>query len=133
MVGTSSTTKLPPDLDYLVTHMHPLTWAYKWYNCDAKFTYRPRRGGDEVTLVAEKQLVCTLVWMDKKYRTGDKKVVFFTNCIPAIPSSIEKQCHRKNIRDENIIQHYTHQLIHSPPILKAYNFRMGGVDSMIDQ
>ena len=29
MVGTSSIVSLPPDLDYLVSHMHPLTWAFK--------------------------------------------------------------------------------------------------------
>ena len=128
MVGTSNITKLPPDLDYLVSHMHPLSWAYKWYYCDAKFSYQTRRAGSrsEVTIEAEKQPVCMLVWMDKKYRTEDKKVVFITNCISAIPNSLEKQCHRKNIRDEN--SHYTHQLIPSPPILTAYNYRMCGVD-----
>ena len=63
--------------------------------------------------------------MDKKYRTTDK-LVFITNCIPAIPTDPELQCHRKNIRDEN--GNYTRQLIASPPILKAYNYRMGGVD-----
>ena len=64
--------------------------------------------------------------MDIKYRTTNKQVVFITNCIPAIPTNPEHQCHRKNIRDEN--GNYTRQLITSPPIVKAYNFRMGGVD-----
>ena len=37
MVGTSSITSLPADLAYLVEHMHPLTWAFKWFNHKAKF------------------------------------------------------------------------------------------------
>ena len=65
------------------------------------------------------------MWMDKKYRTQDKKVLFITNCLPAIPTSAQRDCHRKNTRDE--IKHYTRQLISSPPVLKAYNYRMGGV------
>ena len=44
MVATSSLTKLPNDLEYLSRNMHPLTWAYKWFNCKAKFTYHPRAG-----------------------------------------------------------------------------------------
>ena len=64
--------------------------------------------------------------MDKKYRSDDKKVVFITNCIPAIPETPQTQCHMKNIRHAN--HQYTRQLITSPPILKAYNYRMGGVD-----
>ena len=64
--------------------------------------------------------------MDKKYRSEDKKVVFITNCIPSIPETPQNQCHVKNIRHAN--HQYTSQLIASPPILKAYNHRMGGVD-----
>ena len=65
--------------------------------------------------------------MDKKYRSEDKKVVFITNCIPSIPETPQNQCHVKNIRHAN--HQYTRQLRASPPpILKAYNYRMGGVD-----
>ena len=62
--------------------------------------------------------------MDKKYRTVDKKVI--TNCLSAIPTSVERDCHRKNIRDEN--RQYSRVLISSPPVLKAYNYCMGAVD-----
>ena len=126
MVGTADITSLEPDLKYLVTNMHPLTWAYKWYSYKANFTHRTRQC-EERKLLAEVP-VCLLVWMDKKYRTTDKQVVFITNCIPAIPTNPELQCHRKNIRDEN--GNYTRKLIASPPILKAYNYRMGGVDRL---
>ena len=66
--------------------------------------------------------------MDKKYRSGspDKKVVFINNCLPAIPTSIQQQCQAKNIRDPS--GRYTRQIIASPPILKAYNNFMSGVD-----
>ena len=113
MVGTSSLTKLPNDLEYLARNMHPLTWAYKWFNCKAKFTYHPRAGeGPDQELHAEEP-VCLLIWMDKKYRSEDKKVVFITNCIPAIPETPKNQCHMKNIRHAN--HQYTRQLIASPP------------------
>ena len=42
MVGTSNLTTLPHDLDYPARNMHPLTWAYKWFNYKANFTYNPR-------------------------------------------------------------------------------------------
>ncbi|KAI6646976.1 hypothetical protein LOD99_9070 [Oopsacas minuta] len=64
--------------------------------------------------------------MDKKYRSEDKIVVFIANCIPAIPETPQTQCRTKNFRHAN--HQYTRQLIASPPILKAYNYRMGGVD-----
>ena len=64
--------------------------------------------------------------MDKKYRSEDKKVVFITNCIPAIRETPQNQCRMKNIRHAN--HQYSRQLIASPPILKAYNYRMSGVD-----
>ena len=53
-------------------------------------------------------------------------MVFITNCLPAIPTDPELQCHRKNILDED--GNYTRKRIASPPIVKAYNYRMGGVD-----
>ena len=56
----------------------------------------------------------------------DKKVVFITNCIPAIPETPHNQCHGKNIQQAN--HQYIRHLIASPPILKAYNYRMGGID-----
>ena len=124
MVGTSAISSLPPDLAYLVYNMHSLTWAYKWYIHKSDFNYQPRQGPNQNIPVDEP--VCLIVRMDKKYRTTDKKVVFITNCIPAIPTSLQEQCHRKNIRDEKF--QYTRQLIASAPILKAYNYRMGGVD-----
>ena len=91
---------------------------------EAKFTHRTRQGEERKLLAAEP--VCFHVWMDKKYGTTDKKVVFITNCIPAIPTDPELQCHRKDIRDEN--GNYNPQLIVCPPILKGYNYRIGGVD-----
>ena len=124
MVGTSALTQLPPDLQYLVTNMHPLTWAYKWFMCQAKFKHSPKIGPTMQLQATEP--VCLLVWMDKKYRTTDKQVIFITNCIPAIPTSSSQQFHQKNIRDAN--KQYTRQHIPSPPIVKAYNYRMGGVD-----
>ena len=63
--------------------------------------------------------------MDKKYRAKDKKVVFITNCIPNIPTN-SSQFQEKNIRDPFL--KYSRQPIPSPPVLKAYNNRMGGVD-----
>ena len=125
MFGTSALTQLPPDLQYLVTNMHPLTWEYKWFMCQAKFKHRPKIGPTMQLQATEP--FCLLVWMDKKYRTTDKKVVFITNYILAIPTSPNKQFHQKNIRDAN--KQYTKQLIPSPPIVKAYNYRMGGVDN----
>ena len=124
MVGTADITSLEPDLKYLVNNMHSLTWAYKWYKYKANFKFRTMQGQEEKPQAEES--VCLLVWMDKKYRTTNKQVVFITNCIPAIPTDPEHQCHRKNIRDEN--GNYSRKLIASPPIDKAYNYRMGGVD-----
>lgn len=63
--------------------------------------------------------------MDKKYRSEDKKVVFITNCLPSIPK-YPAQFQQKNIKDGS--QQYSRELIPSPPVLKAYNNRMGGVD-----
>ena len=63
MVGTADITSLDQDLKYLVNHMHPLTWAYKWYKYKANFTYHTRQG-EERKLLAEEP-VCLLVWMDK--------------------------------------------------------------------
>ena len=125
LVGTANAKSLPSDLNYLVSIMHPLTWAYKWFNLRAKITTKKRKEAGLPDLEAE-ELVCLLVWMDKKYRTEDKKVVFITNCLSAIPTSVERDCHRKNIRDEN--RKYSRVLISSPPVLKAYNYCMGGVD-----
>ena len=64
--------------------------------------------------------------MNKKYRSEDKKVVFITNCIPSIPETPQNQCHVKNVRHAN--HQDTRQLIASPPNVKAYNYRLGGVD-----
>ena len=74
MVGTADITSLEPNLKYLVTNMHPLSWAYKWYRYKANLTHRTRQG-EERKLLAEEPL-CLLVWIDKKHRTRDKKVVF---------------------------------------------------------
>ena len=101
VVGTSSLTKLPNDLEYLARNKHPLTWAYKWFICKAKC---------DQELHAEEP-VCLLIWMDKKYRSEDKKVVFITNCIP-IPETPQNQCHVKNIRHAN--HQHTRQLIANP-------------------
>ena len=125
LVGTANTKTLPLDLQHLVNVMHPLTWAYKWFNLKAKIITQKRKMANLPELEAEEP-VCLLVWMDKKYRTANKQVVFITNCLPAIPTSIQRDCQQKNIRDEN--KHYTRQLISSPPVLKAYNNFMGGVD-----
>ena len=63
--------------------------------------------------------------MDKKYKSKDKKVVFINNCISNVPT-IPSQFQEKNIRDaSNKISRYR---IPSPPVLQAYNNRMGGVD-----
>ena len=83
--------------------------------CQAKFKHRPKIGQNMQLQATEP--VCLLVWMDKKYRTTDKQVVFITNCIPAIPTSPNQ--HQKNIRDAN--KQYTRQHIPSQPIVKAYN------------
>ena len=72
--------------------MHPLTWACKWFNCKAKFTYHPRAGEAPDQELHAEEPVCLLLWMDKKYRSEDKKVVFITNCIPAIPETPQKMC-----------------------------------------
>ena len=125
LVGTANTNTLPHDLSHLVSIMHPLTWAYKWFNCAANISTKKRQEAGLPDLQAE-ETVCLLVWMDKKYRTTDKKVVFITNCVPAVPTSIERDCQKKNIRNEK--GKYNRQLIASPPLLKAYNHRMGGVD-----
>ena len=122
MVGTTSATSLPREIDYLVKHMHPLTWAYKWFQHDADFKFHNK--GTVQDMLA-KESVSLIVWMDKKYRTEDKKVVIITNCLANIPQSAE-QFQEKNIRDG---QHkYSRQPVPSPPIVKAYNNRMGGVD-----
>ena len=122
MVGTTSATSLLRDIDYLVKHMHPLTWAYKWFQHDADFKFHNK---GIVQDMRAKESVSLIVWMDKKYRTEDKKVVFITNCLPNIPQSAD-QFQEKNIRDG---QHkYSRQPVPSPPIVKAYNNRMGGVD-----
>ena len=99
MVDTSSLTTLPNDLAYLVRNMHPLTWAR--FDCKAKITYHPRAGEASDQEVHAEEPVCLLVWMDKKYRSENKKVIFITNCIPAIPETPQTQCHMKNIRHAN--------------------------------
>ena len=71
MVGTADITSFEQDLKYLVTQMHPLTWAYKWYNYKTNFSHRTRQE-EEQKLLAE-ETVCLLVWMDKKYRTTNKQ------------------------------------------------------------
>ena len=122
MVGTSSATSLPPDLGYLVKHMHPLSWAYKWFNQEADIKYQQ---DGVIHHLRAKEAVSLVVWMDKKYRSEDKKVVFITNCLPSIPK-YPAQFQQKNIKDGS--QQYSRELIPSPPVLKAYNNRMGGVD-----
>ena len=71
MVGTAGNKSLPLDLNYLVEQMHPLTWAFKWFTCEAKFDYN--HDGTVEKLYA-KEPVSLTVWMDKKYRAEDKKV-----------------------------------------------------------
>ena len=124
LVGTACISSLPLDLEYLVSLMIPLSWAYKWFSCQAKISYQPKEG--PARQLQANEPVCLLVWMDKKYRTADKKVVFITNCLPAIPRPGKEDYQQKNIRDANL--KYTRQYIPSPPILKAYNLCMGGVD-----
>ena len=63
--------------------------------------------------------------MDKKYRSDDKKLVFIHNFLPNIPSE-DSQLQEKNIRDDK--HRYHKKVFTSPPMLKAYNNRMGGVD-----
>ena len=63
--------------------------------------------------------------MDKKYRSDDKKLVFIHNCLPNIPSE-DSQLQEKNISDDK--HRYYQKVFTSPPMLKAYNNRMGGVD-----
>ena len=104
--------------------MHYLTWAYKCSMCQAKFKHRSKIG--PTMQLQSTEPVCLLFCKDKKYRTTDKKVVFITNCILAIPTSPNQQFHQKNICDAN--KQYTKQHIPSPPIVRAYNYRMGGVD-----
>ncbi|KAI6651798.1 hypothetical protein LOD99_5045 [Oopsacas minuta] len=83
MVGTSSITSLPPDLQYIVDHMHPLTWAFKWYNCEANIKHK---SNGTIRHLQSNEPVSWVVWMDKKYKSRDKKVPFINNCIPNIPS-----------------------------------------------
>ena len=124
MVGTSSISmnSLPADLKYLVDNMHPLTWAFKWFNCEAKIKFQ---NNSTTQHLEANETVSLVVWMDKKYRTKDKKVVFITNCVPSIPTD-SSQFQEKNIRDPFF--KFTRQPVPSPPVLKAYNHRMGGVD-----
>ena len=80
LVGTGDAkTAIPSDLQYLVNIMHPLTWTYKWYNVKAKIDTTKRKEA-HLTILEAEEPVCLLVWMDKKYRTQDKKVLFITNC-----------------------------------------------------
>ena len=71
IVGTADVTSLKPELKYLVTNVHTLTWAYKCYSYKAKFTHRTRKG--EKWKIQAGDPVCLFVWMDKKYRIMDKK------------------------------------------------------------
>ncbi|KAI6646989.1 piggyBac-derived 2-like [Oopsacas minuta] len=122
MVGTSNLKSLPADMAYLVHQMHPLTWVFKWFQQKADIKYKCNGTNHHVQA---NEPVSIVVWMDKKYRSDDKKVVFIHNCLPSIPSE-EFQLQQKNIRDEKYKYH--RQPITSSPILKAYNNRMGGVD-----
>ncbi|KAI6651239.1 hypothetical protein LOD99_5386 [Oopsacas minuta] len=112
-VVTSSIKRLTSDLEYLVTNMHLLNWhlngSFSRLECSTSL-----------------RAVCLLVWNDKKYRTEDKKVVFIANCILAIPTSHDKPFHHKNIRDLEL--QYKRKPMPIPPILKAYNYHMVGVD-----
>ena len=98
---------------------------HKWFSIRANISTKKRNNAGLPNLEAQES-VCLLVYTDKKYRAEDKKVVFITNCLPAIPASVERDCHRKNIRDED--RHYTRKLIASPPVFKAYNYCKEGVD-----
>ena len=122
MVGTSNLKSLPADMSYLVQQMHPLTWVFKWFHQKADIKYN---FNGVIRHVEAYEPVSIVVWMDKKYRSDDKKVVFIHNCLPNIPRE-NFQLQYKNIRDEKY--QYHRQPITSPPILKAYNNRMGGVD-----
>ena len=122
LVGTSSINSLPADLKYLVDRMHPLTWAFKWFNYEAKIKFQ---NNSTTQHLEANEAVSLVVWMDKKYRSKDKKVVFITNCVPSIPTN-SSQFQEKNIRDQFF--KFSRQPIPSPPVLKAYNNRMGGVD-----
>ena len=110
LVGTADMKSLPYDLNYLVNIMHPLTWSYKWFNLKVNITTKKMKCHKLPALESEEP-VCILVWYDKKYRTEDKKVVFITNCLPAIPTSVERDCHRKKHPKRK-------QTIHSPIYLK---------------
>ena len=122
MIGTSSINTLHPDLQYLVDSMHPLTCAFKWFNCEADIKYK---SNGNIEHLRSNEPVSLVVWMDKKYKSKDKKVVFINNCIPNVPT-IPAQFQEKNIK--NAANKYTRYRIPSPPVLKAYNNRMGGVD-----
>ena len=130
LVGTSNISDLPEDLGYLVRNMHPLCWAFKWFEKEAKLKFHNK---GTVTELVAKEKVCLTVWYDKKYRSEDKKVVFISNCLPSIPSK-PSQFQEKNIWDPHT--GWSRQPVASPPIVKAYNHKMGGVDrhnSMVSQ
>lgn len=95
MVGTSSLTSLPPDLEYPVNNMHPLIWAYKLSNCEANIKYKSKGIGENLK---SNELLALVVWMGKKSRTRDKRVVFITKCVPSAPTS-PSQYQEKNIKD----------------------------------
>ena len=99
--------------------MHPLTWAFKWFNHKAKFQGKI----NGITLEQMNQYHWQYGWT--RSRTEDKKVVFIHKCLPNIPEH-QLQLQEKNIRDENY--HYHRLAITSPPVLKAYNSQMGGLD-----
>ena len=122
MVGTSSIVSLPTDLDYLVKHMHPLTRAFKWFHCVTDF--KLNKNGT-VHRLQSNEPVSLVVWIDKKYRSKNKQVVLITNCLPSVPTN-PTQYQKKNIRDPSY--KYSRLPIPSPPGLKAYNSRIGGVD-----
>ena len=63
MVGTSTLTTLPHDIEYIVRNINSLTSAYKWFNYMANYKYHPRAGeGPENQLDAEEP-VCLLNWI----------------------------------------------------------------------
>ena len=99
-------------------HMHPLTWAYKWFQHDADFKFHNK---GIVQDMRAKESVSLIVWMDKKYRTEDKKEYSLLTAFQTF-RNLQTNSKRKIFEMVSI---NTRGSLYQAHQVKAYNNRIG--------
>ena len=112
MVGTSAMSSLPPDLAYLVSNMHPLNGPINGLSINLT---SPTIQGNGLTKSSQlKSLSVSLYGWIRSIAPVTRKSSSLPTAYPQF-----QHLYRSNA---------TVRIFASPPILKAYNYRMGGVD-----